>query len=98
MTTDRERGNQATYARVRAAFGPNAANYTTSPGHSDAQALAALVERVAPRSDARVLDIGTGAGHTAIAFAGVAARVIAFDLTLPMLIEVRRNAAARGLA
>ena len=98
MTTDRERETEATYARVRASFGPNAARYTSSPGHSDASALAALVERVAPRADAHVLDIGTGAGHTALAFAPGVAHVVAFDLTLPMLVEVRRNATARGLA
>jgi len=88
----------ATYERVQAAFGPNAAKYTTSPGHADAEALARLVSRLAPRPTDHVLDIGTGAGHTALAFAPGVARVVAFDLTHAMLEEVRRNAAQRGLA
>ena len=87
----------ATYARVRASFGPNAAKYTTSQGHADAGALAHLVARVAPRPTDEVLDIGTGAGHTALAFAPCVARVVALDPTPQMLEEVQRNAAARGL-
>jgi len=90
--------DSATYERVQAAFGPNAAKYTTSPGHADAEALARLVQRLAPRATDHVLDIGTGAGHTALAFAPAVARVAAFDLTRAMLEEVRRNAAQRGLA
>ncbi len=94
---DREH-DTAAYARVQAAFGPNAAKYTSSPGHADAEALARLVARLAPRPTDHVLDIGTGAGHTALAFAPVVTRVAAFDLTRGMLEEVRRNAARRGLA
>ena len=63
MSSERERTERttgATYARVQASFGPNAAQYTTSPGHSDVQALAALIERIAPPRDAHALDVGTG--------------------------------------
>jgi ubiquinone/menaquinone biosynthesis C-methylase UbiE len=86
-----------TYDRVRAAFGPHAQNYTTSPGHADVAALAELVRRVGPRATDRMLDVGTGAGHTGLAFAPHVAAVVAYDLTPEMLAEVRRNAAARGL-
>jgi SAM-dependent methyltransferase len=86
-----------TYARVRASFGANAAAYTTSPGHADVELLARLVARFEPRSTDRMLDIGTGAGHTALAFAPHVARVVALDLTPEMLAEVRRNAAAGGI-
>ncbi len=92
-----EHDADATYARVQASFGPNAAKYTASAGHADEQALARLVERLAPRPTDQLLDIGTGAGHTALAFAPVVARVAAFDLTRAMLEEVRRNAHARGI-
>ncbi|HEY2385400.1 MAG TPA: class I SAM-dependent methyltransferase [Candidatus Binatia bacterium] len=92
-----EEHETATYERVQAAFGPNAAKYTTSPGHADAEALARLVARLAPRPTDHVLDIGTGAGHTALAFAPLVARVVAYDLTHAMLEEVRRNAEGRGL-
>lgn len=96
MTADHDA--VATYARVQASFGPNAAHYTTSPGHADRETLARLVARLAPRPTDSVLDIGTGAGHTALAFAPAVARVVALDLTRPMLGEVRRNAAARNVA
>ncbi len=96
MTGDDDR--DAVYARVRASFGPNAAHYTTSPGHADLETVTRLVARLAPRPTDRVLDIGTGAGHTALAFAPVVASVAALDLTRPMLDEVRRNARERGIA
>jgi SAM-dependent methyltransferase len=89
--------SRSIYARVRAAFGPNAANYTTSPGHADRQVLAGLVARLAPRPSDVLLDVGTGAGHTALAFAPAVARVVALDLTPEMLAEVRRNAARLGI-
>jgi SAM-dependent methyltransferase len=89
--------SDATYARVRASFGPNAAHYTASPGHADREALARLVARLSPRPTDTVLDIGTGAGHTALAFAPVTSRVAALDLTRSMLGEVRRNARERAV-
>jgi SAM-dependent methyltransferase len=85
------------YAKVRASFGPHAAAYTSSKGHADADLLAALVALVDPRSGDRVLDVGTGAGHTGLAFAPRVAAVVALDATPEMLAEVERNAAARGL-
>ncbi len=89
--------SEQTYEKVRATFGPNAHAYTVSQGHADQGALARLVELVGPQPTDRVLDIGTGAGHTALAFAPAVARVVAFDLTPQMLEEVERNAAAKGL-
>jgi ubiquinone/menaquinone biosynthesis C-methylase UbiE len=44
------------------------------------------------------LDIATGAGHTALAFAPHVREVIAYDLTQAMLTETANNAAKRGLA
>jgi SAM-dependent methyltransferase len=43
-----------------------------------------------------VLDVATGGGHTALAFASVARRVVAFDLTEPMLAAARGFARSRG--
>jgi ubiquinone/menaquinone biosynthesis C-methylase UbiE len=45
-----------------------------------------------------VLDVATGGGHTALAFAAVAADVTAFDLTEPMLHAARAFIAGRGAA
>jgi ubiquinone/menaquinone biosynthesis C-methylase UbiE len=87
----------ASYARIQASFGPNAAKYSSSAGHADREALARLVARIAPQPTDHVLDVGTGAGHTALAFAPVVASVAAFDLTRAMLEEVRRNAEERGI-
>ncbi len=89
--------NEQTYEKVQASFGPNAHAYTTSQGHANRSELARLVERVQPAKTDRLLDIGTGAGHTALAFAPAVSEVIAFDLTRQMLEEVERNAAERGV-
>jgi SAM-dependent methyltransferase len=43
-----------------------------------------------------VLDVATGGGHTALAFASVAPRVVAFDLTEPMLHAARDFVRSRG--
>lgn len=89
--------NETNYGRVQASFGPNAHYYTISAGHGNPATLAQLVAKVRPNPTDRVLDIGTGAGHTAIAFAPRSGEVVAFDLTPSMLEETARNAAAKGL-
>lgn len=89
--------SQQIYDRVKGSFGPNAHAYTTSQGHANRTELEKLVERAAPNPTDRLLDIGAGAGHTAIAFAPAVRQVIAYDLTPQMLEEVERNAAARGI-
>lgn len=88
---------ETTYDKVKASFGPNAHGYTISKGHADTEGLAKLVARVGTQPTDRVLDIGTGAGHTAIAFAPYVASVVALDLTPQMLEEVQHNAAAKGI-
>ena len=45
-----------------------------------------------------VLDIATGAGHTALAFAPLVKRVVASDITDEMLAEATKLATSRGLA
>ena len=85
------------YDRVKGSFGPNAHAYTVSTGHANQTELEKLVERAAPSPADTLLDIGTGAGHTAIAFAPAVKRVVAYDLTPQMLEEVERNAAAKGV-
>lgn len=89
---------QTNYEQVKASFGPNAQQYSSSRGHSNSAALEELVAKVAPQGSDSLLDIGTGAGHTAIAFAPYVASVVAFDLTPQMLAETERNAAAKGVA
>lgn len=84
--------------KVQAQFGAVAAAYVTSAGHAggdDLEQLLAWGRALRPR---RVLDVATGAGHTALAFAGLGARVTAFDLTEPMLRTARGFLTERGAA
>lgn len=81
---------------VTAIFGANAAHYVASKPHAAGRSLARLVELTQPRPDWTVLDLATGAGHTALAFAPLVRVVWATDLTPPMLMEARRLAEARA--
>ena len=83
---------------VQQQFGAHAAAYATSAVHAKGASLGRLVELVQPQSHWRALDIATGAGHTAAAFAPYVAHVIASDITEEMLAEARKLAAAKGLA
>ena len=65
--------------------------------HAKGESLARLVALVAPQSSWRLLDVATGAGHTALAFAPHVAKVIASDITDQMLAEARKLAAERGV-
>ncbi len=82
---------------VRDHFGPVAAHYATAIVHRTGPDLEALVDRAEVRGDEHVLDVGCGAGHTALQLAPNVARVDALDLTRPMLDQVERLAAERGL-
>jgi ubiquinone/menaquinone biosynthesis C-methylase UbiE len=83
---------------VASQFGANAAAYATSPTHSDEKSLTELVHLVAPDIEASVLDVATGAGHTALAFAPHVRAVVAYDLTPAMLEETAKLAGERNLA
>lgn len=93
-----ETSGQEIHGKVQQQFGATAAAYSTSVGHGDRTTLAALVALVAPGPTDTVLDIATGAGHTALAFAPHVREVVAYDLTEAMLAETAKNAAQRGLA
>ncbi|MGA2285856.1 MAG: methyltransferase domain-containing protein [Dehalococcoidia bacterium] len=56
-----------------------------------------LVALARPQRQARVLDIATGAGHTAFAFAPFVSGVIAVDITREMIDEARRLQDRNGL-
>lgn len=86
------------HQQVAANFGPVAEKYATSAGHANIAALETLVDLVAPSPAAEVLDIATGAGNVALAFAPYVARVVAFDLTPAMLEQTLKTAASRGLS
>jgi ubiquinone/menaquinone biosynthesis C-methylase UbiE len=83
---------------VQQQFGAHAAAYATSTVHAKGASLGRLVELVKPQRHWRALDIATGAGHTAAAFAPHVAHVIASDLTEEMLQESAKLAKAKGFA
>ena len=82
--------------RVQAQFGPSAAAYVTSAGHAGGDDLERLLAWGRACRPGRALDVATGGGHTALAFASVAARVVAYDLTEPMLRAGRDFIRGRG--
>jgi ubiquinone/menaquinone biosynthesis C-methylase UbiE len=83
---------------VQQQFGAHAAAYATSTVHAKGASLARLVELVKPQGHWQALDVATGAGHTAAAFAPHVAKVIASDITQEMLAEARKLAAQKGFA
>src|SRR5256885_14416691 len=83
---------------VQQQFGAHAAAYATSSVRARGASLGRLVELVRPQPSWQALDVATGAGHTAAAFAPHVARVIASDLTEEMLQEAAKLAKAKGLA
>ncbi len=83
--------------KVREEFTRQANDYAAAPMIRDADHIEKLVNAVGPRSDARVLEIATGPGHVAMAFAKVAREVIGVDLTAAPLKIAERMRTERGL-
>lgn len=79
-------------------FGAHAVSYTTSPVHAKGESLARLTDLTQPQRDWIVLDVSTGAGHTALAFAPLVARVVATDLTPQMLDAALRLSTERKVS
>ncbi|MCO5176155.1 MAG: methyltransferase domain-containing protein [Thermomicrobiales bacterium] len=79
-------------------YTPIASAYTTSAIHAQGADLARLVELAALAPGALVLDVGTGTGHTGLAFAAAGASIVGLDLTHAMLAEARALAKERGAA
>lgn len=90
--------SEAQKAQVQAQFGRSALDYVTSAGHAGGPDLERLVAWGRRRAAPRVLDVATGGGHTALAFAGFTPAVVATDLTLPMLEAARGFIRGRGAA
>ena len=82
---------------VQQQFGKHAQAYATSHVHAKGASLKRVVELVQPQPGWQVLDIATGAGHTAFAFAPLVASVTATDITTEMLEVTGQGAAERSL-
>lgn len=83
-------------ALVQAQFGANAHGYVTSTTHATGSDLQRMIDLAQPHPDEQVLDIATGGGHTALAFAPHVAEVVASDFTPQMLAAAQQHAAERG--
>ncbi len=70
---------------VQEQFGASATAYATSEIHAKGASLGRLVELVQPKEEWHALDIATGPGHTAFKFAPMVEKIIAVDVTNPML-------------
>ncbi len=83
---------------IQERFGAAAAAYAVSAVHLGGPDLDAMLAAGVATGRERVLDLGCGPGHTALAFAARVASVVALDLTPAMLDQARRLARERGLA
>lgn len=85
---------------ARVVFGKRAKWYRNSPEHADRQILSGMVCMANPDPHAIVLDVATGTGNTAMAFAPFVRRVVGIDITPEMLSEaddVSRQSCAHNL-
>lgn len=85
-----------TREEVKRRFGVHAENYVRSPDHVESESRDRLIVLTAPQPDWRVLDVATGGGHTALAFAPHVREVVATDITAPMLEAAERFIRANG--
>ena len=77
-------------------FGEQAGAYLTSAVHASGQDLQRLAERLSGAPNAKLLDMGCGAGHASFTAARYVKEVVAYDLSDKMLAVVREAAAERG--
>jgi ubiquinone/menaquinone biosynthesis C-methylase UbiE len=83
--------------RVQQQFGKHAEHYVSSQSHARGDSLARLIDLLELGPDARLLDIATGGGHTALAASRHGAMVIAGDITHPMLTAARQHIESQGV-
>ncbi|MFW5709252.1 MAG: class I SAM-dependent methyltransferase [Chloroflexota bacterium] len=76
---------------VQSRFGQAARAYVTSDIHARGKDLDRLIDMAAPQSDWRILDIATGAGHTAFRLAEKGRFVTALDFTWEMIMSAHPN-------
>lgn len=82
---------------VRQEFTQQAQAYASNPVVADATRLERLVDMVRPAAGARVLDVATGPGYVAMAFAEAGCEVVGLDLTEAPLAIAEQTRQKRGL-
>ncbi len=83
---------------VRESFTTQAAAFAANPWVSDEERIRRLVSAAHLTGNERVLDIATGPGYIAEAFAGVAREVVGIDLTDAMLAIAIERTKQRGVS
>lgn len=85
------------HSKVKAQFSKTARAYVSSTIHAKGDELKLLLELAGNVTSKKVLDIATGGGHTALAFAKAGAEVTATDLTPAMLETAKTFIAEQGV-
>src|SRR5882762_9486327 len=83
---------------VREEFTRQAPGYAEAPVIKDPLHLQKLLDEVKPDRSSRVLEVATGPGHVALAFARVCSEVVGVDLTEAPLKIADKMRAERGLS
>jgi 2-polyprenyl-3-methyl-5-hydroxy-6-metoxy-1,4-benzoquinol methylase len=83
---------------IRESFTTQAAAFAANPWVTDEERIRRLVAAARLRGHERVLDIATGPGYIAEAFASAAREVIGVDLTDAMLAIGKQRTTERGIA
>jgi len=81
---------------VKQQFGKSAESYVTSPIHKQGKDLQTLLEMAEITGKEELLDVATGGGHTANAFAPFVKNVTAIDLTKEMLVAAEKFIKGNG--
>jgi ubiquinone/menaquinone biosynthesis C-methylase UbiE len=81
---------------VQQQFGKSASSYISSSIHKEGKDLKKLLEMASLAGGEVLLDVATGGGHTANAFAPFVKKVIAVDLTVEMLAAAETFVKANG--
>ena len=83
---------------IRESFTTQAAAFAANPWVTDEERIRRLVAAARLTGDERVLDIATGPGYIAEAFAGAAREVVGVDLTDAMLAIAKERTNQRGIS
>ncbi len=82
---------------IQQEFTKQATAYAANPTIIDSDWALRLVEAAQPAPESRVLEVATGPGYVALAFAAVAREVVGIDLTDAPLAIARKNREERGV-
>lgn len=83
---------------ARTFFGEHAEAYRKSAGHKGGADLEEIIRAVRPSREDRLLDVATGAGHTALTLMPMVGEVVGLDITPEMEGAFLREMSERGLS